>query len=296
MTVPVLAGPTASGKTDLALELAEHVDLEIVSADAMLVYEGMDIGTAKPTPEERARVPHHLIDVVRPDEAFSVAEYVAEAESAIAAVQERGKVPLVVGGTGFYIRALSEGLPTVPEADEGVQAPLWARFEEEGLEPLEQELARLSPPDAARAQRNPRRIIRALEIIQRTGKTPSEFERTRPRFSYSKVVLMPPPEVLTERVAARTERMFERGLVEEVELLLARYPHQPTAMQAIGYKEVVAYLQGQSTLEEAKAAVTLATVQYAKRQRTWFRKEPGAVLVADAGTAYQALMKKLEEE
>ncbi len=274
--VPVLAGPTASGKTGVALALARRLPLEIVSADAMLVYRDMDIGTAKPSLEERAEVPHHLIDVVRPDEAFSVSDYLRLAEEAIAGVLARGRLPVVVGGTGFYIRALSQGLPTVPPADANAQAELWRVFKAQGLEPLQRELMAFSPEDAERAQRNPRRVVRALEIIRRTGQAPSSFPMTRPSFRYRKLVLLPAMERLEPRIAARLERMFKSGFVEEVRRLIARYPERPTAMQAIGYREVVAYLEGNASLKATEQAVRLATLQYAKRQRTWFKKEPGA--------------------
>ena len=274
--IPILAGPTASGKSSLALELVERFPLDIVSADAMMVYRGMDIGTAKPSPAERARVPHHLIDIADPDEPFSVADWVARAEEAIGEILARGRVPLVVGGTGFYLRALSEGLPTVPPADERVQAELWKRLEQEGLDSLVRELDRVSPEDAQRAQRNPRRVVRALEVIQRTGRAPSSFGRTEPEYRYQNLILLPEMNLLEPRIHARTKAMFASGLVAEVTRLLERYPERPTAVQAIGYKEVTAFLGGEAPLEEAKGAVTRATLRYAKRQRTWFRKERNA--------------------
>lgn len=276
MLIPVLVAPTAAGKTALALELAAQVPIELISADAMMVYRGMDIGTAKPSLLEQAQLRHHLIDLVNPDEGFSVADWVQLAERSIAEVLQRGNLPFIVGGTGFYIRALSEGLPTVPQADMEVQAPLWQRFETEGLEPLQQELEAFSPEDALRSQRNPRRVIRALEIIRRTGKAPSAFPMTKPAFTYEKLVLLPDMVKLQARIEVRTELMFQQGLVAEVKNLLERYPNLATARQAIGYKEVSSYLQHKLSLEETKAAVSLATVQYAKRQRTWFRKEPEA--------------------
>ena len=282
-TIPVLAGPTASGKSALALELAGIFPLEIISADAMMVYRGMDVGTAKPAQEERARTPHHLIDVVNPDEPFSVADFVHLTERAIGEVLARGALPLVVGGTGFYVRALSGGLPTVPPADPARQAELWEVFEREGLELLQRELHAFSPEDAERAQRNPRRVVRALEIIRLTNRAPSSFGRTTPRFRYDKRLLLPSVGALEPRIKARTERMFQQGLVDEVRELLRRFPERPTAVQAIGYKEVSAFLEGRAALDETKEAVTLATTQYAKRQRTWFRREPGAVFVPHLG-------------
>ena len=277
--IPVLAGPTASGKTSLALALAAVAPLEVVSADAMMVYQGMDIGTAKPSRLEQRRVPHHLLDVVTPAEPFSVAEYVRLAEAAIAEVLSRGRLPLVVGGSGYYLRALSEGLPTVPPADAAVQAELWRVFEHEGLEPLLNELRRASPADEARAQRNPRRVVRALEVLRRTGRPPSSFPPSAPRFNYDKCVLLPSLATLQARIEERTAQMFAAGLIAEVAALLARYPEQPTALQAIGYKEVSEFLRGRLTLTEVRQQVMQATVQYAKRQRTWFRREPGAVLL-----------------
>lgn len=276
MRVPVLAAPTAAGKTAAALELAESLPLEVISADAMQVYKGMDLGTAKPTAEEQAALRHHLIDVVPPDTAFSVADYVRLAERAIAEVLARRKLPLVLGGTGFYLRALSQGLPTAPAADPELQAELWRELEQRGLEALLAELRAASPKDAGRAQRNPRRVVRALEVLRRSGRPPSAFPLTRPAYRYDKVVLLPELEALKPRIEARTEQMFARGLVGEVRALLAGYPSLATARQAIGYKEVADYLAGVCSLADAKAAVTLATWQYAKRQRTWFRKEPDA--------------------
>jgi len=287
-SILVLAGPTASGKSELALALADLIPTEIISADAMLVYQGMDIGTAKPKALERQRVPHHLIDVVTPAEPFSVADYVRLAEAAIAEVLARGRLPLVVGGSGFYIRALAEGLPTAPPADSAAQAELWRVFEKEGLEPLLDELRRASLADEARAQRNPRRVVRALEVLRRTGRPPSSFPASTPRFSYRKCVLLPSLATLQARIEVRTAQMFAAGLITEVAELLRRYPEQPTALQAIGYKEVGEFLRGRLTLEQVQERVAQATLQYAKRQRTWFRREPGAVLIeADEVSAAQ---------
>ena len=231
----------------------------------MMVYRGMDIGTAKPTLAERARVPHHLIDVVEPDETFSVAQYVTLAEQALEEILGRGHIPLVVGGTGFYIRALTLGLPTTPAPDAEVQRGLWERLEARGLDALEAELSQRSPEDAARAQRNPRRVVRALEVWERSGRSPTTFPPTTPRYRYSKRRLEPVHAGgLEEAIRRRTNAMFQGGLVAEVEGLLERYPAATTALQAIGYKEVRAALQSGS-LDDAPGAVTRATLRYAKR-------------------------------
>ncbi|MEX2536376.1 MAG: tRNA (adenosine(37)-N6)-dimethylallyltransferase MiaA [Trueperaceae bacterium] len=269
----MLGAPTASGKSAAALQLAERFPLELVNADAMQVYQGMDIGTAKATVEERARVPHHLIDLVTPEESFSVADWVVRAEGVITEVLRRGRLPLVVGGTGFYLRALSQGLPTVPPADPAVQVELWRELEEHGLDALEQELAASSPQDVLRSQRNPRRLVRALEILRRTGRSPRDFPTRQPVYRYSMAVLEPAMAVLRPRIEARCNSMFEAGLIDEVEQLLARYPQQLTAMQAIGYKEVVQALAGRVSMESAREEVLSATTRYARRQLTWFRRQ-----------------------
>ena len=278
--IPMLGAPTASGKSSaaisLALDLAGLRNIEIVTADAMQVYRGMDIGTAKPGVSEQQGVPHHLLDLVSPAEPFSVARWVAAAEEVIGEILQRGALPLVVGGTGFYLRSLADGLPLVPAADPAVQAQLNRRLESEGLEVLRTELAAASAVDAERAGLNPRRVIRALEILTRTGRAPSEFGLSDPRYRFSKLVLLPEVAELAEPIARRAETMFASGLVAEVRDLLEAWPEQLTATQAIGYKEVVAHLRGQYSLEQAVEAVQLATVRYAKRQLTWFRREPGA--------------------
>ncbi|MER3451315.1 MAG: tRNA (adenosine(37)-N6)-dimethylallyltransferase MiaA [Thermus sp.] len=277
MEIPVLAGPTGSGKTALALRLAEEVPLEVISADATMVYRGLDIGTDKPTPAERARVPHHLVDVLEPTEAMSVARFLNLAEEAIAQVLQRGRLPLVVGGTGYYIRALSEGLHALPPPDPGFQAGLWRALEEQGFEALWRELYRQSPEDAQRVGRNPRRLVRALEVLRRTGLPPARFPKRSPRFRYRKLILWPEKPWLWPRLEARARAQFARGLIEEVRGLLERYGEIPTALQAIGYKEVAGYLRGEYGLEEALDRDIRAVKAYARRQYTWFRREPGEV-------------------
>lgn len=298
MAVPILAGPTASGKTELALRLAERIPIEVISADASMVYRGMDIGTAKPTQAERATVRHHLVDWLEPNQLFSVAAYVRAAEAAIEDVRSRGRIPLVVGGTGYYIRALSEGLFELPEPDPELQNRIEQELQERGFAAMREELAAVSVADALRVGSNPRRLVRAIEVLRRTGIPPAQAHRRGPRFSYRKLILWPQWDWLEPRFAQRTEEMFGRGLVEEVRGLLERYPRMPTALQAIGYKEVAAYLRGELGLEAAQKRVLQATRAYAKRQFTWFRKEPGDVtyLPRGGGEAWEGLWAWIRSE
>ena len=299
MRIPVLAAPTASGKTALSLALATKLPIEIVSADAMMVYKEMNIGTAKPDAIELAIAPHHLIDLVEADQEFSVVDYVNLAEAKIAEILQRGNIPFVVGGTGFYIRGLSDGLPTTPKMDKDLQAELWAIFERDGLEPIQAELEKHSPSEAIRCQRNPRRVIRAVEIIRRTGKAPNEFKNTKASFEYNKIILLPNTEVLQKRIIMRTEKMFADGLVAEVEALIKKYPKLATARQAIGYKEIIEYLEGKCSLEAAKEQIIIATRQYAKRQRTWFKREKDAFVIediSDSDKLLEVVLDRLEPE
>lgn len=298
MAVPILAGPTASGKTELALRLAERIPIEVISADASMVYRGMDIGTAKPTQAERATVRHHLVDWLEPNQLFSVAAYVRAAEAAIEDVRSRGRIPLVVGGTGYYIRALSEGLFELPEPDPELQKRIEQELQERGFAAMREELAAVSAADALRVGSNPRRLVRAIEVLRRTGIPPAQAHRRGPRFSYRKLILWPQWDWLEPRFGQRTEEMFGRGLVEEVRGLLERYPQMPTALQAIGYKEVAAYLRGEMGLEAAQKRVLQATRAYAKRQFTWFRKEPGDVtyLPRGGGEAWEGLWAWIRSE
>ncbi len=297
----MLAGPTASGKTALSLELAQQFPLEVVSADAMMVYRHLDIGTAKPSLEERALVPHHLIDLVEPNTDFSVAEWVARAETAIADILGRGRVPLIVGGTGFYIRALSQGLPSAPPSDPEAMARLEVELKNQGLDAMVAELELASPEDAARTARNPRRVLRALEILRGTGRAPHTFEAKPPRFQFAKVVLTPARDLLETRIAARTRYMLEAGLLEETRTLIPEFTRdgrRATSFQAIGYKQALDHLLGvvdadgthhAVSLEETERRINLATRQYAKRQATWFAREPGAVPYATLEAARTAL-------
>ncbi len=283
LVLPILAGPTASGKTALAVRLGLAMGLEVISADATMVYRGLDVGTDKPSSSELRGVPHHLIDVVEPDQSFDMRQFVERAEACITAVLKRGRLPLIVGGTGFYIRSLSEGFYELQPADPVVQKRLWLELEEKGLEVLQGELRRASPQDAARVGRNPRRVVRALEVLRVSGRPPIKAKRRFPRFAYRKLVLWPKWQELRPRIAGRAEAQFANGLVEEVRGLLERYPVMPTALQTIGYKEVARYLQGRYSLDEALSADRAAVLAYARRQYTWFRREPGHVTYLPTG-------------
>jgi tRNA dimethylallyltransferase len=287
----VIVGPTAVGKTTLAVELAERLNGEIVSADSRLFYRGMDIGTDKPSASDRLRVPHHLIDVADPDETWSLAVYKRAAARAISEIQGRGKIPFLVGGTGQYIRAVIEGweLP-VQQPDTRLRAVLEAWGVQIGPEALHQKLALMDPEAAARIERrNLRRTIRALEVIFHTGKRFSR-QRRKAKAPYSLLVvgLNCPREALYERIDKRIDEMFARGLLSEVENLLASdYSIDLPSFSAIGYQQMIAYLAGDMTMEEAAARMRQLTHQFVRRQANWFKlNDPGIRwFSADEGAA-----------
>ena len=275
-----LAGPTAVGKSALALALAEQHGGEIISVDSMQVYRGLNLGTAKPTAVEHARVPHHLIDVAELTEAFDAAKFVTLAQQAVAEIQARGRVPIFCGGTGLYFKAYLEGLGEAPPADEKLRAELEAAPLAELLRELEQR----DPVTFAKIDRNnPRRVIRALEVIRLTGKP---FSVQRAAWNPSSTLHPPsshfyclsrPAADLHARINARVDEMFAAGLVEETRQLLPRGLEQnKTAMQAIGYRQVVEHLRGERSLPETIELVKIKTRQFAKRQLTWFRKHANA--------------------
>ncbi len=271
----LLAGPTAAGKSEVALLLAEKLGGEIISVDSMQVYRGLDIGTAKPSPAERARVPHHLIDVADLTEPFDAAKFVRLATEAVAQIQSRGKVPILCGGTGLYFRAFLEGLGESPPAE----AKLRAELEATPLADLLRELEQRDPATFARIDRqNPRRVIRAVEVIRLTGKP---FSRQRAdwnstssiqHLASSAIGLSRAPDELRRRIDARVDQMFTRGLVDETRRLLeSGLAQNPTAMQAIGYRQAVEHLRGERSLAETIELVKSRTRKFAKRQMTWFR-------------------------
>jgi tRNA dimethylallyltransferase len=271
-----IAGPTAVGKSEIALALAEQLGGEIISADSMQVYRGLDIGTAKPSPAERARVPHHLIDICDLTEAFDAAQFVQLAQKAVEEIQSRGRVPVFCGGTGLYFNAFLSGLGEAPSANPELRAELEAL----PFEALLRELRDRDPEAYGKIDKqNPRRVIRAVEVIRLTGKKFSEQRanwKSEVRSQKSEVVfaLTRKADDLHARINLRVDEMFRLGLVEETRGLLQRGLEQnQTAMQAIGYRQVVEHLRGRHSLVETIEQVKIRTRQFAKRQLTWFRRQ-----------------------
>lgn len=272
-----LTGPTAVGKTDVSLELAEGLGAEIVALDSMTLYRGMDIGTAKPDVDARARVPHHLLDILEPHEEFALADYLRAAEEACRAIVSRGRIPLFVGGTGLYLRGVLRGIFQGPSADWEIRRR-WEEFSlREGETALHARLAEVDPPLAARLHpHDVRRVIRGLEVFELTGSPLSQQQRQsplpiaeRPRHVYW---LAPPRDWLYARIDRRTEQMLEEGLIAEVARLLeSEHRLSRTARQALGYQEVIDHLHGTSTLPATIERIQTRTRQFAKRQHTWFR-------------------------
>lgn len=291
----VILGPTATGKTLLAIALAKKVNGEVISADSRQVYKYLNIGTAKASPEQRKEVRHHLIDLVEPHEEFSLYEYQELAYQAIQSLKERGKVPIIAGGTGLYIRAVTEGyfLPGIP-ANPQLRAFIQEREQKEGTGFLHRELERVDPPLARKLHpKDTRRIVRALEVYQATGVPPSRYQAQRElrlqEFRIYRLGLTMPRVLLYERINKRVEEQFSQGLLEEVQAILKEYlqgrlkeyvkrgrsPFGLKAFKTLGYAECLDHLQGKSTLEEVKALIKQHTRNFAKRQMTWFRKESG---------------------
>ncbi len=277
--VVAVVGPTGVGKTALGIELAERFSGEIVNFDSVQVYRYLDLGTAKPTPEERARVPHHLIDILEPDEPFNAAAFVERADRVIAEITARGRLPVLVGGTGLYLRALLHGLFPV-EVPEELRHRLRERLAREGLASLYQELRRRDPRAARRIHPHDRvRVLRALEVCLATGRTFSELAEKHAfrerRYQALKIGLHLPRPELYRRLDERVDRMLARGLLEEVRGLLERgFSPELKPLQAIGYRHMIAYLRGEVSFSEAVRLMKRDTRRYAKRQLTWFRADP----------------------
>ena len=297
-----IVGPTASGKTALSVRLAQALGGEIVSFDSMQVYRRMDIGTAKPTPEERCGVPHHMLDVADPAENYSVSRYVQEADACVQDILSRGKPVILVGGTGLYIDSLIAGRQFAPLPQTGRREALERRAAEEGAQPLLDELRAVDPERAARLSvSDVKRIVRALEIWQETGRTMTDFDRESraipPRYRPLRLGLhFPERAQLYARIDLRVELMYAQGLAQEVHALLdSGVPDRATSLQAIGYKQVVQALDEGLPPEAALGTIQQATRRYAKRQMTWFRANPAVQwLDASAGAdeIFRAALQK----
>ena len=276
--VIVIVGPTASGKTSASISVAKKLNGEIISADSMQIYREMNIGTAKVTKEEADGIKHYLVDVVNPDEVFNVTKYKEMAEAAIEEILAKGKTPIIVGGTGLYVSTLINGIEFA-EVGEDVEyrEKMTALAEEKGAEYLHNELRKVDP-DAAKAieMNNIRRVVRALEIFKLIGKTKTQLDiesRKEVKYDYKVYGIDTPREELYNRINVRVDKMFEEGLLEEVKYVNEKYKISSTAIQGLGYKEVIEYIDGKVTYEEMIEKLKMETRRYAKRQLTWFRRE-----------------------
>lgn len=277
--VVAIVGPTASGKTELGIALATALGGEVLSADSQQVYRGLDVGTAKATAEEQARVKHHLLDLVEPDVQLTAADWAERADEVIASLSEAGMLPIVVGGTGLWIRALLMGLVDAPPGDEALRARLEAEAHEKGREALHRRLAEIDPETAAATpSQNLVRVIRALEIHALTGEPPSVLRARhgfgRLRYRARVFGISPPREELYRRIDTRAAKMFVSGLLEETRSLLARGLRDAPGLKALGYREAAAVIDGELSVDEAIARTAQGSRRYAKRQLTWFRNDP----------------------
>ena len=301
----IIAGPTAVGKTDASIQLARELGAEIVSADSMQIYRGMDIGTAKPTPEQRKLVYHHMIDIVAPDQPYSVGDYLRDARAVIDGILASGGTPIVVGGTGLYVRALMKGLFHGPPADLDLRERLLQREAEGESGSLYSDLVKVDPEAAVKIHPNDlRRTLRALEVFYLRDKKLSDFQREhsfqdRP-YRYRLMFLVRSRSELYARIEKRVDQMIAAGLEEEVRTLMARGYHQElSSMHGLGYQHFVDCFLGKTSREEAVACLKRDTRRFAKRQFTWFRREPEAVWVditglREAGEIIERIKKNIE--
>lgn len=301
MTLPKLiaiVGPTASGKTALGIALAKKFGGEIVSADSRQIYRGMDIGTAKPSAAERRAVPHHLIDIRDPDKDYTVADYQRDTVAAINDIIARGRVPFLVGGTGLYMRAVVDNFD-IPKtvAQPALRAQIESDIARDGLAAAYKKLVALDPEaEYVVDPKNPRRVVRALEVAIATGR-PFTAQRTKstPLFDTLMLGLNPAPEILRERIDRRVDEMIRDGLAEETKKLVKKYGSSIVALDAIGYREIIAHLNGILSLEEAITAIKLNTWHYAKRQMTWFKKTNHVHWLNDDSAAAFGMIHKFLE-
>ncbi|MFW6051052.1 MAG: tRNA (adenosine(37)-N6)-dimethylallyltransferase MiaA [Myxococcota bacterium] len=280
MPLIVIAGPTATGKTSCAVELALRLNGELIGADSVQVYRGFDIGSAKPTEEELRGVPHHMIDIRDPDQPLDAGEYADLARAVIRDVQSRSRLPIVVGGTGLWLRALTRGLVALPRPDPELRAWLEAQADQLGLAALYERLQQVDPATAENLHSNDRvRIVRALEVYEQTG-TPLGVHHARhalgaPRYEHLFIVVDLPREVHLDIIRARTRSMLEAGWVDEVRRLRARWGEEARPFGSVGYRQILEHLREEEPLAETERRIVRATRLYARRQRTWFASEPG---------------------
>ncbi|MBI5076641.1 MAG: tRNA (adenosine(37)-N6)-dimethylallyltransferase MiaA [Nitrospirae bacterium] len=284
--VIVLLGPTGVGKTGASILLAKELNTEIISADSMQIYRHMDIGTAKPSEAERANIRHHMIDVVEPSEAYSAGRYISDVVPIIEGIFQTGKTPIIVGGTGLYIKAMTRGIFNGPSSDLELRERLLAREEEEKGS-LYAHLSEIDPETAGRTERNNiRRIIRAIEVCLKSGSSLSSLQKdlTRPLpYDFIKIGITRAREELYQMIDARVDAMFKSGLIDEVRSIMQMNPDR-TPLQAIGYKEIAKYLNREIDLSEAERLMKRNSRRYAKRQFTWFRQEEGIIWIDVTGT------------
>ncbi len=283
--VIVICGPTGAGKTALSIELAKRINGEIVSSDSMQIYKDMDIGTAKPTKEETKDIKHYLIDFVAPDQRYSVAEFKKDAENAIEEILAKGKTPIIVGGTGLYVDSLIYGIEYKDiELDENYRNELEEIAKKQGLEKLYEQAQKIDPEAMKKISPNDKkRIIRVLEIYKATGKNKTEQEiesrKNEVKYDYKVFAINMDREKLYDRINKRVDIMLEQGLIQEVQSLVKKYNEFPTAMQGLGYKEVVQYLKNEISYDEMVDKIKMETRRYAKRQITWFKKNKQTIWI-----------------
>jgi tRNA dimethylallyltransferase len=297
MKLIVICGATATGKSDLAVALAQEIDAEIINADSMQLYKGMDIGTAKITLDERKGIPHHLMDLLEVSEDANVAWYQEKARAAITEIHARGKNAIVVGGTGLYIKAILDEL-NFPDTDPVVRAELELEFATKGIQPLFERLEKLDPVAALAIDKaNSRRVIRALEVIKITGKpfTANLPREESSRYPYGKQFgLVMDRDALSERISNRVDQMWEKGLVAEAERLVAAgILKGTTAQRALGYAQVIAQIEGRATEEEAREETKRATRQYARRQETWFSRDERITWISPVQNALERILESI---
>lgn len=288
MRIPVIVigGPTASGKSQLALEWAYKLDGEILSCDSRQIYKFMDVGTAKPTLEERALIPHHLLDIIYPDQIMSAGEFQRLARNIIKEIYDRGRLPFLVGGTGLYIRAVIRDIEFPPKVDRIIREEIKERIKRQGIDRLYEELSRVDPVSVSKIMPTDEiRITRALEVYYATGRPMSSYhkgiDKDYPEYEITYLVLNPPRDILYKRIEERVDKMIELGLIEETKNIL-NMGYNPTlpSLQTLGYREIIKYLKGLYSLEEAIEEIKKETRHYAKRQLTWFRNEIRVRLVS----------------